>query len=46
MKVTAHLDTAGYPTGVKVSKHDLAQPSIRPKRVLPKWNYTISPNVK
>ena len=45
LKVTARLDTRIYPTGVKVSKQDRAQLSIRPKRVLPKWNYTISPNV-
>src|SRR5450759_5142372 len=42
LKVTARLDTTDYPTGVKVSKRDLAQLSIRQKRVLPKWNYTIS----
>jgi hypothetical protein len=46
LKVTARLDTTIYPTGVKVSKHDLAQLSLRPKRVLPKWNYTIVPHVK
>lgn len=47
LKVTARLDTTYYPTGVKVSKQEIAQLSIRPKRVLPKWNYTISPrNVK
>jgi hypothetical protein len=46
LRVTAHLDTNCYPTGVKVSKRDLAQISIRAKRVLPKWNYTISPTVK
>ena len=34
-----------YPTGVKVSKQELAQLSIRQKRVLPKWNYTISPQM-
>jgi hypothetical protein len=45
LKVTAHLDTTFYPTGVKVSKHDLAQLSLRQKRVLPKWNYTISPQM-
>jgi hypothetical protein len=45
LKVTAHLDTTFYPTGVKVPKHDLAQLSIRKKRVLPKWNYTISPQM-
>src|ERR1039457_4788526 len=41
LKVTAHLDTAEYPTGVKPSKAELSQLSIRRKRVLPKWNYTI-----
>jgi hypothetical protein len=47
LKVTARLDTTYYPTGVKVSKQEIAQLSIRPKRVLPNWNYTISPcNVK
>ena len=43
LKVRAHLDTNYYPTGVKVSKKDLAALSIQPKRVLPKWNYTMSP---
>ena len=45
LKVTARLDTTDYPTGVKVSKRDLAQLSIRQKCVLPKWNYTISPQM-
>src|SRR5450755_564467 len=45
LKVTARLDTTYYPTGVKVSKQDLAQLSIRQKRILPKWNYTISPQM-
>jgi hypothetical protein len=36
LKVTARLDTTSYPTGVKVSKQELAQLSIRKKRVLPK----------
>jgi Rhodopirellula transposase DDE domain len=45
VKVTARLDTTYYPTGVKVSKRDLAQLSIRHKRVLPKRNYTISPQM-
>ena len=43
LKVTAHLDTTDYPTGITPSKQDLNQLSIRPKRVLPKWNYSISP---
>jgi hypothetical protein len=45
LKVTAQLDTTHYPTGVKHSKAQLSQLSIRPKRVLPKWNYTISPQM-
>ena len=43
LKVTAHLDTADYPTGIKVSRKDLSKLPIRHKRVLPKWNYTILP---
>ncbi len=48
LKVTAQLDTAYYATGIKPSKAELSKLSIRQKRVLPKWNYTIfSPqNVK
>ena len=42
LKVTAQLDTTYYPTGVKPSKAELKQISIHKKRVLPKWNYTIS----
>jgi len=45
LEVTARLDTTYYPTGVKISKRDLAQISIPQKRVLPKWNYTISPQM-
>ena len=43
LKVSACLDTTYYPTGVKVSKKDLSALAIQPKRVLPKWNYTILP---
>jgi Rhodopirellula transposase DDE domain len=45
LKVTARLDTTDYPTGIKVSNRDLAQLSVQPKPVLPKWNYTISPQI-
>jgi len=45
LKVTAQLDTTIYPTGVKPTKTELSQLSIRPNRVLPKWNYTISPQL-
>ena len=43
LKVTAQLDTNFYPTGIKPSKAEISQLAITPKRVLPKWNYTISP---
>ena len=43
LKVTAQLDTTFYQTGVKPSKAQISQLAITPKRVLPKWNYTISP---
>lgn len=42
----AHLDTAYYPIGVKPSKQELAPTAGQPKRVLPKWNYSISPRVR
>jgi hypothetical protein len=45
LKVTARLDTTYYPTGLKPSKQELASLAIQPKRVLPKWNYTISPRM-
>ena len=45
LKVTAYLDTAYYPTGVKISQQEMAELSIHPKRVLPKWNYTIVPRM-
>jgi hypothetical protein len=34
-----------YPAGVKVSTKQLSALPIQPKRVLPKWNYTIRPRV-
>jgi hypothetical protein len=36
LKVTARLDTTYYPTGVRPSKAELSQLSIRQKRVQPK----------
>ena len=43
LKVRAQLDTADYPIGIKPSPEELAELSCKPKRVLPKWNYTLSP---
>ena len=42
LKVTSHLDTATYPTSLKLSKQALAVLAIQPKRVLPEWNYTLA----
>jgi hypothetical protein len=39
----ARLDTTRYPKGVKVTKEERAKLRLRPRPVLPKWNYTIWP---
>ena len=39
----ACLDTASYPTGVKVSDGEFKELSLRPHKRFPKWNYTIYP---
>jgi hypothetical protein len=40
----ACLDTHDYPTGVKVSPEEKASIRLKPRDVLPKWNYTIRPH--
>jgi Rhodopirellula transposase DDE domain len=40
----AWLDTKPYPTGLKVKPEDRARVRLRPRRVLPQWNYTIWPH--
>lgn len=40
----AWLDSSSYATGVKITPEQKAQISLRPHRVLPKWNYTIEPH--
>jgi hypothetical protein len=39
----AYLDTAEYPTGVKITEEVRGVHRIKPRRVLPKWNDTIWP---
>jgi hypothetical protein len=39
----AYLDTTEYPTGVKITEEERDVLRIKPRRVLPKWNYTIWP---
>jgi len=41
--VTASLDRAIYPTGVKVSKAEMKRLDLERHEVCPAWNYTISP---
>ena len=43
LKVRAMLNTRDYPKGVKIPAEELQTLSIRKHRILPKWNYTITP---
>ena len=45
LSVTAHLDRRFYPTGTELTPEQLQALRIQPHEVLPKWNYTISPNL-
>jgi Rhodopirellula transposase DDE domain len=40
----ARLDTTEYATGYKVTPRDKAQVRLKPRPVLPQWNYTIRPH--
>ena len=41
----ACLDTKTYPKGLKVRPEEMACVRLRPRRVLPQWNYTIWPHI-
>jgi hypothetical protein len=41
----AHLDTTSYRTGIKVTDEQFSQLRLRPRKVLPQWNYTLYPRV-
>ena len=45
LSVTAHLDRRHYPTGVEPTPGQLQALRLQPGDVLPKWNYTLSPNL-
>lgn len=45
LAVTAYLDRAQYQTGVSPSPEQLARLHLKPHDTLPKWNYTIAPNL-
>jgi hypothetical protein len=40
----ACLDRTDYPTGYKVTPEEKARVRLKPRCVLPKWNYTIWPH--
>jgi Rhodopirellula transposase DDE domain len=44
LKVQAELDTAAYPTGVKVADAELAAVQLQPATFHGDWNYTIVPH--
>lgn len=43
LRCTATLNRGDYPTGVKTTDAQLREVRLRPHRVLPQWNYTITP---
>jgi hypothetical protein len=40
----ARLDKTDYPTGYRVTREAKERVRLKPRRVLPKWNYTIWPH--
>lgn len=43
LRVRGTLIRGEFPTGVKITKEQVAGISLRPSRVLPQWNYTVTP---
>jgi hypothetical protein len=43
--VTAYLDRAEYPTGLKPDPQSIRSLRLKPGTTLPRWNYTIAPNL-
>jgi hypothetical protein len=44
LKIRAELDTASYPTGVKVTDQELAAVKLKPRAFHGEWNYCILPS--
>ena len=40
------LDTASYPTGVKVTEEEFRRINLQPDEFHGEWNYTIMPRAK
>lgn len=45
LKVRAVLNTGDYPKGVKIAREEMEELLVRKHRILPKWNYTITPRL-
>ena len=45
LSVTPQLDRRHYPTGIEPTPEQIESLQLKPHEVLPKWNYTISPNL-
>jgi len=43
--VTAYLDRTEYPTGLKPAPTLISSLALKPAKLLPRWNYTIAPNL-
>ena len=43
--VTAYLDRKEYPTGLKPNPQLISSQALTPSSTLPRWNYTIAPNL-
>jgi hypothetical protein len=43
--VTAYLDRKEYPTGLKPDRQLISLLDLKPGKILPRWNYTIAPNL-
>lgn len=43
LRCWAYLDRRAYKTGCKITATQKAQINLKPRRVLPRWNYTLAP---
>ena len=46
LKITCELDQGPYPTGIKVSKKEMAGVNLRRDTFHGEWNYTIVPRAR
>jgi hypothetical protein len=46
LQIQAELDTASYPTGIKVTDEELAAVRLKPSKFHSEWNYRILPSRK